>query len=174
MMRKLATAGNDVVDASVTSSTQAFYLQGQFSIPVLVAQELGKAGPECLLAHLRSNATSEVVDSAFPDEILALPRDPRPMMGITPAWLALLAQAFGVPEVGDVSKAIDRLCQRSMSEATAVKLQYSSLAKTLLYIVLHRQVDYCSTLCGSTIGALIIRKGFWGILYYNYNKEPPK
>ena len=22
------------------------------------------------------------------------------------------------------------------------------------------------------IGALIIRMGFWGILYYNYNKEP--
>ena len=24
------------------------------------------------------------------------------------------------------------------------------------------------------IGALIIRIGFWGILYYTYNKEPPK
>ena len=24
------------------------------------------------------------------------------------------------------------------------------------------------------IGALIIRIGFWGILYYSYNKEPPK
>ena len=24
-----------------------------------------------------------------------------------------------------------------------------------------------------TIGALIIRIGFWGILYYSYNKEPP-
>ena len=24
------------------------------------------------------------------------------------------------------------------------------------------------------IGALIIRLGFWGILYYNYNKEPRK
>ena len=24
------------------------------------------------------------------------------------------------------------------------------------------------------VGALIIRKGFWGPLYYNYNKEPPK
>ena len=24
------------------------------------------------------------------------------------------------------------------------------------------------------IGALIIRTGFWGPLYYNYNKEPPK
>ena len=27
---------------------------------------------------------------------------------------------------------------------------------------------------GFSIGALIIRIGFWGILYYNYNKEPPK
>ena len=25
-----------------------------------------------------------------------------------------------------------------------------------------------------TIGALIIRIGFWGPLYYKYNKEPPK
>ena len=25
-----------------------------------------------------------------------------------------------------------------------------------------------------TIGALIIRLRFWGPLYYNYNKEPPK
>ena len=25
-----------------------------------------------------------------------------------------------------------------------------------------------------TIGALIIRIGFWGILYYSYNKEPPQ
>ena len=24
------------------------------------------------------------------------------------------------------------------------------------------------------VGALIIRIGSWGILYYNYNKEPPK
>ena len=24
------------------------------------------------------------------------------------------------------------------------------------------------------IGVLIIRIGFWGILYYSYNKEPPK
>ena len=24
------------------------------------------------------------------------------------------------------------------------------------------------------VGALIIRKGFWGPLYYNYNKEPPQ
>ena len=24
------------------------------------------------------------------------------------------------------------------------------------------------------IGALLIRIGFWGPLYYNYNKEPPK
>ena len=27
---------------------------------------------------------------------------------------------------------------------------------------------------GCTTGALIIRIGFWGILYHNYNKEPPK
>ena len=26
----------------------------------------------------------------------------------------------------------------------------------------------------TAIGALIIRIGFWGPLYYNYNKEPPK
>ena len=26
----------------------------------------------------------------------------------------------------------------------------------------------------ANIGALIIRIGFWGPLYYNYNKEPPK
>ena len=25
-----------------------------------------------------------------------------------------------------------------------------------------------------SIGALIIRIGFWGPVYYNYNKEPPK
>ena len=25
-----------------------------------------------------------------------------------------------------------------------------------------------------TIGALVRRIGFWGPLYYNYNKEPPK
>ena len=25
-----------------------------------------------------------------------------------------------------------------------------------------------------SIGALIITIGFWGSLYYNYNKEPPK
>ena len=25
-----------------------------------------------------------------------------------------------------------------------------------------------------TIGALVIRIGFWGILYSNYNKEPPE
>ena len=25
----------------------------------------------------------------------------------------------------------------------------------------------------ATIGALIIRIGFWGPLYYDYNKEPP-
>ena len=25
---------------------------------------------------------------------------------------------------------------------------------------------------GFDIGALIIRVGFWGLLYYNYNKEP--
>ena len=24
------------------------------------------------------------------------------------------------------------------------------------------------------VGALIIRTGFWGLLYYIYNKEPPK
>ena len=24
------------------------------------------------------------------------------------------------------------------------------------------------------IGALMIRIGFWGLLYYTYNKEPPK
>ena len=24
------------------------------------------------------------------------------------------------------------------------------------------------------IGALAIRIGFWGLLYYNYNKEPPE
>ena len=24
------------------------------------------------------------------------------------------------------------------------------------------------------VGALIIRKGFWGPLHYSYNKEPPK
>ena len=38
--------GDDVADVSMTSSTQAFYLQGHFSIPILVAQELGEAGPE--------------------------------------------------------------------------------------------------------------------------------
>ena len=27
---------------------------------------------------------------------------------------------------------------------------------------------------GLSIGALIIRIGFWGPVYYNYNKEPPK
>ena len=27
---------------------------------------------------------------------------------------------------------------------------------------------------GSTIGAVIIRIGFWNPLYYDYNKEPPK
>ena len=27
---------------------------------------------------------------------------------------------------------------------------------------------------GGNIGALIIRLGFWGPLYHNYNKEPPK
>ena len=26
----------------------------------------------------------------------------------------------------------------------------------------------------SNIGALIIRIGFWGPVYYTYNKEPPK
>ena len=26
----------------------------------------------------------------------------------------------------------------------------------------------------SKVGALIIRIRFWGPLYYNYNKEPPK
>ena len=26
----------------------------------------------------------------------------------------------------------------------------------------------------ANIGALIFRIGFWGILYYNYIKEPPK
>ena len=26
----------------------------------------------------------------------------------------------------------------------------------------------------ATIGALIIRIGLWGILYYTYNKEPPQ
>ena len=26
----------------------------------------------------------------------------------------------------------------------------------------------------STLGALIIRIGFWGPLYYTYNKEPPQ
>ena len=25
-----------------------------------------------------------------------------------------------------------------------------------------------------TVGALMIRIGFWGLLYYNYKKEPPK
>ena len=30
------------------------------------------------------------------------------------------------------------------------------------------------SLVSVNIGALIIRKGFWGTLYYNYNKEPPK
>ena len=29
------------------------------------------------------------------------------------------------------------------------------------------------TLRSCTIGALIIRIGFWGIFYYIYNKEPP-
>ena len=29
-------------------------------------------------------------------------------------------------------------------------------------------MSYCNT------GALIIRIGFWGPLYYNYTKEPPK
>ena len=27
---------------------------------------------------------------------------------------------------------------------------------------------------GVNVGALIIRIGFWGSLYYNHNKEPPK
>ena len=27
---------------------------------------------------------------------------------------------------------------------------------------------------GSTTGTLIFRIGFWGPLYYTYNKEPPK
>ena len=27
---------------------------------------------------------------------------------------------------------------------------------------------------GINIGALIIRIGFWGILYYNYNEGPPE
>ena len=28
--------------------------------------------------------------------------------------------------------------------------------------------------CGSNLGALLFRIGFWGPLYYNHNKEPPK
>ena len=33
---------------------------------------------------------------------------------------------------------------------------------------------YCHW-CGlAKVGALIMRTGFWGIVYYNYNKEPPR
>ena len=41
------------------------------------------------------------------------------------------------------------------------------------YIVLSRADGVQGV--GSKIGALIIRIGFWGpIIYYSYNKEPPK
>ena len=32
-----------------------------------------------------------------------------------------------------------------------------------------KRVRFCNI-----IDALIIRKGFWGLLYYNHNREPPK
>ena len=28
--------------------------------------------------------------------------------------------------------------------------------------------------CTSTVGALTIRMGVWGVLHYSYNQEPPK
>ena len=34
--------------------------------------------------------------------------------------------------------------------------------------------SFWRALGGYNIGALIIRIGFWGPLYYNYGKEPPK
>ena len=43
-----------------------------------------------------------------------------------------------------------------------------------------REIGGCRGLCAvpenehGAIGALLIRIGFWGALYYNYNKEPPK
>ena len=34
--------------------------------------------------------------------------------------------------------------------------------------------DFIDGIDLDTIGALIIRTGFWGALYFKYNKEPPK
>ena len=31
-----------------------------------------------------------------------------------------------------------------------------------------------TTMAVTNVGALMIRIGFWGPVYYNYNKEPPK
>ena len=39
--------------------------------------------------------------------------------------------------------------------------------------VLVRRMEDSTWKC-YTIGALVIRIGFWGILYSNYNKEPPE
>ena len=42
----------------------------------------------------------------------------------------------------------------------------------ILYCVILNLIMLCYIMI--YIGALIIRIGFWGPLYYNYNKEPPK
>ena len=50
--------------------------------------------------------------------------------------------------------------------------------KQILYVVLrdhgHEKPGSDFSGLGFNIGALIIRLVFWGPLYYNYNKEPPK
>ena len=40
--------------------------------------------------------------------------------------------------------------------------------------IYHRRGPALKLTRNINVGALIIRIGLWGILYYNYNKEPPK
>ena len=46
--------------------------------------------------------------------------------------------------------------------------------KTLFYFARPLNPKLRLLLEAPHIGALIIATGFWGPLYYNYNKEPPK